>query len=76
MFIVEANVPITDGRGVGKSPGRPAKYPWKDMEIGDSFKADVPPEVLRAAAFKYGHNHHKRFTVRIDGDGSRAWRIA
>jgi len=75
MIQIEKDVPITDGRGVGKSVGRPMKYPWPSMQVGDSFKADVAPDVLRASASKYGRSHGVKFVVRVDGEGSRAWRV-
>lgn len=74
-MMIEKGVPITDGRGVGKSAGRPPKYPWAEMEVGDSFKADVPPDVLRASASGYARRNGGKFIVRVDGDGSRAWRV-
>jgi hypothetical protein len=73
---IERDIPITDMRGMGRTPLRPCKYPWPDMEIGDSFQADVPPDTLRASASKWGRAHGRKFTVRKYGDGSRAWRIA
>jgi len=75
MIAIEKGVPITDQRGVGKSTGRPAKYPWAAMEIGDSFKAEVAPDALRASASGYGKRNGARFIVRKDGSGSRAWRV-
>jgi len=71
---IEKDVPITDQRGVGKSAGRPAKYPWAEMDVGDSFKADVAPDVLRASASGWSKRNGGSFIVRKDGEGSRAWR--
>jgi hypothetical protein len=73
---IEKNIPLTDGRGIGKSPKRPLKYPWPDLEVDDSFRADVKADVLRASASKYGKAHGKKFVVRVDGDGARAWRVS
>lgn len=75
-MLIEKDVPLTDQRGVGKSSGRPAKYPWAEMEVGDSFKAEVAPDVLRASASGYGRRNGFSFVVRKEGDGSRAWRTA
>ncbi len=70
---IEKNIPLTDGRGTSKK--RALKYPWPDLEIGDSFHADVKPDVLRASASKYGKGHGLKFVVRADADGARAWRV-
>ncbi len=64
---IEKNIPI------------PATYPFKDMEVGDSFL--VPEEVNRAAvtnsARRFGKNHGMEFTVRsISGGRLRCWRTA
>lgn len=67
---IEKNIPLNDGRG------RPLKYPWPGMAVGDSFFADIEPDVLRAAAYRYGQKHGMLFTVRREGDGARAWRTA
>lgn len=75
-MLIEKGVPRTDARGVGRNPKQPGKYPWADMEVGDSFRAEVKPDVLRAAASKAARRHGLKFVVRLDGDGSRAWRIA
>ena len=64
---IEKNIPI------------PATYPFKDMEVGDSFL--VPEEVNRAAvtnsARRFGKNNEMEFTVRaISGGRLRCWRTA
>jgi hypothetical protein len=28
---------IANGRPIPRGPGRPAKYPWKHIEVGESF---------------------------------------
>jgi hypothetical protein len=56
----------------------PAKFPFKDMQVGDSFA--VPPDVKRpavnVAAMRFGRKHGMKFTVRQMPDKSfRCWRI-
>ena len=73
---IEKNIPIpaTDGRG-----GR--KYPWAEMDIGDSFFVDECSKqkkaIIGTAAIswvKY-HKNDKKFTVRDYEGGIRVWRI-
>ena len=63
---VESGIPI------------PAKYPFAEMKVGDSFA--VPPKINRSAvnvsAMRYGRKHGMKFTVRRTVDGTlRCWRI-
>ena len=56
----------------------PSKFPFGQMEVGDSFA--VPPEIKRStvnvAAKRYGDKHGMQFTVRRMPDHSlRCWRI-
>lgn len=54
------------------------KYPFPDMDVGDSFA--VPTEQLalvRTASYHWGKiNGGKKFSTRKYGDGYRCWRIA
>ena len=64
---IEKNIPL------------PSKYPFADMEIGDSFA--VPPHIKRTAvsvsALRYGDKHGMQFTVRLMPDRTlRCWRTA
>jgi hypothetical protein len=67
---LERGVSLRDGRGAGRY-----KYPWAQMQIGDSFRADVPADTLRASAHRYAKRHGVRFIVRTEGEGSRAYRV-
>lgn len=83
-FQVEKDVPIPEGR-----QGRESKYPFREMEVGDSFL--VAPEVdellgeqedfakvrgrVSNVAYKYGKEHDKKFTVRQVEEGIRVWRV-
>lgn len=71
MYAVDKNIPIpADRRGKGR-----AKYPWRDMQVGDSF---LVPKAINAisgttscAAKRLGF----RFTLRTVEGGTRIWRI-
>lgn len=63
---IEKNVPM------------PQRYPFAQMEVGDSFA--VPEGVSRTAvsisALRYSRKHGGKFTVRLMLDRSlRCWRI-
>ncbi len=52
-----------------------AKYPFREMDIGDSFWAEKTSSV-RGAAVSFGLRHGKKFSSRKEGDGYRIWRVA
>lgn len=69
-FKIEKNVPIPNGVAAK------AKYPFADMDLGDSIH--VPKERFgkaRAAATAFGKYHQKKFAGRRDGKGGRIWRV-
>lgn len=56
----------------------PARYPFGEMEVGDSFA--IPPGVARntvtVSAGRYGEKHQMKFIVRMMPDRTmRCWRI-
>lgn len=58
--------------------GRPSKYPFGSLDVGDSLFADGQDGVrLRMAAAQYRYNHPGfNFSARRDGSGIRVWRTA
>ena len=76
---VDKDFPIPENAG---NKGRPLLYPWKEMEIGDSFfvPLDMMNEVkknktiiqlrgqLANTAYRYGQRHDKIFATRQEGD--------
>jgi hypothetical protein len=65
-------ISVPDKTGLGK----PAKYPWAQMEVGQCF--DVMPEEFRfariaASAWKRTHPGWN-YTTRKNPDGGRIWR--
>lgn len=75
MIAIEKNIPAPTSH-----PGRPAKYPWHDMEVGDSFflpnagRTEQQRLSTRATAFARRRGF-KFATRRMDG-GVRVWRLA
>lgn len=67
--------------------GRPLKYPFPDMGVGDSFAIplagvsygteDHAAAKLRAAAIRYGHKNGCKFSLRTDRENNvvRCWRV-
>jgi len=57
----------------------PSKYPWAEMEVGDSFFVEGPaPKTQRCLAVCAGgqrRRHGTRFTTRQCENGVRVWRI-
>lgn len=63
---------------VDKDVPIPKRYPFEQMEVGDSFA--VPEGINRTrvsvAAMRYGREHKMKFTVRQMPDRSlRCWRV-
>jgi hypothetical protein len=56
-----------------------SKYPWRTMEVGDSFL--FPKDLNRQTCYQsgvYHNNRHgdKRFVVRSTPEGYRCWRVS
>lgn len=77
---IETGVPIPK---VSK-PTR-VKYPWADMEIGNSFLVECEPDeatarrasvVSSASAWARRHAPGRKFSVRSVDGGIRVWRTA
>ena len=75
MYDIDKCIPVP------KLP-RHRKYPFGEMEIGDSFvDYNTPFATLCAAAHSYKRNNGKTFTTRrindpLQGPGVRVWRVA
>jgi hypothetical protein len=55
--------------------GRREKYPWSQMEVGDSFfVANGELRKVAGAACHAGRRANKKFVVRAVEGGVRAWR--
>ena len=77
VVVIEQGVPIPP-----EGAGRGGFYPWREMEVGDSFAAELEEgKRVRAAASHAGVRLGLRFSVRRyeDEDGVlrlRVWRVA
>ena len=68
-------IPTVHGRGIG----RPTKYPWRELAVGDAFPVHIHSlSSVRAAALAYGKKHGLTFLVaKADGtDEYWCWRTA
>lgn len=56
--------------------GRPCKYPWKTMEVGDSFfVTGAASHAFSGQACMAARRAGRRFTTRSLPNGCRVWRI-
>jgi len=69
MITVEKNIPIP-------SPAKkePTKYPWKTMEVGDSFFVKGDAKSVRSQASYATKRYCRKFVTRQEKDGIRFWR--
>lgn len=73
-YRIELDVPIPPSRG-----GGPARYPFDQLDVGDSFSfSGNAPQLrnFRTAASAYGTRKGIKLTIRKDRDGVRCWRVA
>lgn len=73
MFEIESGKPIP--------PDPRKKYPFDQMEVGDSFFVPLGDNEQRVkktvsnCARSFGKRVGQRFSIRSDGDGIRIWRV-
>lgn len=73
MFKIEKTVEIPGNAG---RTGGPNRYPFPDMEVGDSFfVSGAQGSKAGPAAHTWGRSHGRKFVTRKEGDGVRIWRI-
>jgi hypothetical protein len=76
MIAIDKNVPLPQ-RTWGGPGGRPPKYPWAEMEVGDSFFVlNATTDNLSAAGTMAAKRSGRKFTTRKENGGVRVWRIA
>lgn len=74
-FKIEKGVSLPPTRGQGTG-GAPSKYPFKEMEVGDSFAAPLSERRrVASAASAHKRRHGGQFTARTLEDEVRVWRI-
>lgn len=74
MTEIAKNIPFP---GKPTRGGRPAKYPWREMAVGDSFAVHIHNlSNVRICAKGYGERHDKEFIVaQVPETGAyRCWR--
>ena len=72
MYQIEKGIPAPEKYGVG----RPSRYPFADMEVGDSFFVpDAPANRLACAATWATKRYNRRFITRVVEHGVRVWRV-
>lgn len=70
MYKIERNIPVPS------RTGRPSKYPFKDMKIGDSFAAPSSlTSSVKTCAFRFAKNKGGKFSFRVHDGKVRCWRI-
>ena len=86
QITIDKNVPIPESKFGQGGFGRKPKYPFADMEVGDSFlvkcirkqRGRVQTRLCNAASiYKRKHDRKTDFTTRASDDegGIRVWRI-
>jgi len=65
-------------KGVALPTGNGRKrYPFGEMEVGDSFGFKVDELMrVRAASSYFGTRNGRKYSARKDGSGYRCWRVA
>lgn len=75
VFMIEKGVPVEETGG-----GRRMKYPFAEMEIGDSFFVPKPPSSLRQTVKDGGKRIGRTFVcgnaIKDGVKGMRIWRTA
>lgn len=63
-------------KGIKLPPARGGDvvYPFGEMNVGDSFFAQIPRTNVAAAASLYGKRKKQRFATRKEKGGVRVWR--
>lgn len=70
---IDKNIPIPPSK-LGEGGG---KYPWSEMEVGDSFlwPSEKQQKQASALAVATGRRLNKRFATRKTPEGVRVWRV-
>jgi hypothetical protein len=84
MAKVESGIPMPAKRYVKprvKRRGRPMKYPWRKMKVGDSafFEGQTTDTCNNGRAYnsagQYGRLHGMKFSGHNEPAGVRIWRV-
>ena len=79
MFAVERGIPMP-------TKGNRTKYPFSELEVGDSFAVPIPmgtdpgaqAAAIRSSAYSWSKKNSSRFAVRLVDNkaAARVWRVA
>jgi hypothetical protein len=75
MFALETGVPVPPRATFGQKRG--SKYPFADMEVGNSFLVPegIKSQTIRSAIGAFNKtNKDRKFAVRVTDAGTRVWR--
>lgn len=76
QYEIRKNVPIPKPCLKGRSTGATAGvYPWKELEVGDCFIADVPPKRMSSAVAHRNRNTRYEYVRRTIDNKQWVWRI-
>jgi len=64
---IEKSVPMPTERN---------KYPFREMDIGDSFLVEVDVVKVISAAHAWGKVNNKKFSIKKVDAGHRCWRVS
>lgn len=71
MIEIEKGIEMPD-----RPLGKPPKYPWREMEVGDSFFVpNMNTADFGGGASTAGKRLGKKFSCRREGNGVRVWRV-
>jgi hypothetical protein len=63
-------------RGIPMPAPHARKYPWKELEIGDSFLMGGKPRQVAHAVSRASRAYKRKFSYRKTSEGVRVWRTA
>jgi len=74
---IEKGIPIPNKKPRGRCGGVKPKYPWHDMEVGDSFlmPSNTPASVAHSAVRKASQAERQFITHYVERGRYRVWRI-
>lgn len=74
-FVIEDGVEIPP---IGQAQRRPfsSKYPFAELEVGQSFLVPGPGRSVQSLSVRAGHKLGRKFVTRQTNHGLRVWRTA
>lgn len=66
---IEKGIPVPEYRKTNK-------YPIRDMEVGDSILIPLAYQKTSLLVSTHGRRYQKTFICRLEGQGTRIWRVS